>query len=268
MDDFLSYIFRNQWIVFILPALLLMGIAELGFRFGLRLYTSQDEARKAQIGGIQGAVLGLLALLLGFTFAMAVNRYESRRELVVKQANAIGTTFLRAALLPEAHGAPVEDLLRRYVALLLKYQPLSKDLAKLAEGLRLLEDIRAELWAQAVAASKASPTPMVATFITTLNETIDTEAERVAAMRNRVPDSIWLLLLIVASLGCLTSNYSAGAQGARFPFSSLLLPLLIAVVLTLISDIASPHQGFITVSQQPLVDLQQAIQPTQTSGSP
>jgi len=180
------------------------------------------------------------------------------RELVVKQANAIGTTFLRAALLPEAHGAPVEDLLRRYVALLLKYQPLSKDPVLLAEGLRLLEGIRAELWAQAVAASKASPTPSVATFITTLNETIDTEAERVAAMRNRVPGSVWLLH-IVASLGCLTSSYSTGAQGARFPFSSILLPLLIAVVITLIADIASPYRGSITVSQQPLVDLQQPI---------
>jgi hypothetical protein len=267
MDEFINYVFRNQWVVFILPALLLMGIAELGFRFGLRLYASQDEARKAQIGGIQGAVLGLLALLLGFTFAMAVNRYEARRELVVKEANAIGTTFLRAALLPEAHVAPVEDLLRRYVALLLKYQPLSKDPAKLAEGLRLLGDIQAELWTHAVAASRASPTPIVATFITTLNETIDTEAERVAARQNRVPGSVWLLLLIVASLGCLTSNYNAGAQGVRFLFSSILLPLLIAVVLTLVADIASPYRGFIRVSQQPLVDLQQAIQPTQASGS-
>jgi len=73
-------------VVFIVPALLLTGIAELGFRFGLRLYVSQDEARKAQIGGMQGAILGLLALLLGFTFAMAVNRYKARRDLVVKQA--------------------------------------------------------------------------------------------------------------------------------------------------------------------------------------
>jgi hypothetical protein len=106
MDEFLSYIFRNQWVVFIVPALLLIGGAEFGFRLGLHLYASQDEARKAQIGGIQGAVLGLLALLLGFTFAMAVNRYEARREFVVEQANAIGTTFLRASLLPEAHVAP------------------------------------------------------------------------------------------------------------------------------------------------------------------
>jgi hypothetical protein len=61
MEAFLSYMFRNQWVVFIIPALLLTGIAEVGFRLGLRLYASQDEARKAQIGGIQGAVLGLLA---------------------------------------------------------------------------------------------------------------------------------------------------------------------------------------------------------------
>ena len=267
MDEFLRYIFRNQWVVFIIPALLLTGGAELGFRFGLRLYVSQDEARKAQISGIQGAILGLLALLLGFTFAMAVNRYDVRRTLVVKEANAIGTTFLRASLLPEAHVAPVEDLLRRYVGLLLKYQPLSKDPVKLAEGLRLTADVHAALWAHALAASREAPTPIVATFINALNETIDTESERIASGRHTVPGSVWLLLLIVAFLGCFTSSYSAGAQGARFPFSSILLPLLITVVVTLVADIANPWRGFIAVSQQSLVDLQQAMGPIPDSGS-
>jgi hypothetical protein len=115
MDQLLGSVFQAQWVVFVLPAVLLVGFAELGFRLGLRLYLAKDAARKAEIGGIQGALLGLLGLLLGFTFAMAVGRYQARRDLVVKEANAIGTTFLRASLLPEAHRAPVEDLLRRYV---------------------------------------------------------------------------------------------------------------------------------------------------------
>ena len=94
MDKFISYVFWNQWVVFLVQTLLCMGMAELGFRFGLHLYASHDEARKAQINGMQGAVLGLLALLLGFTFAMALTHYEARRALVLKEANAIGTSGL------------------------------------------------------------------------------------------------------------------------------------------------------------------------------
>ena len=96
---------------------MLLATTEVGFRFGLRLHAAKDEARKEQIGGIHAAVLGMLGLLLGFTFAMALERYDKRRILVIQEANAIGTTFLRASLLPEAHQAPVEDLLRRYLDL-------------------------------------------------------------------------------------------------------------------------------------------------------
>lgn len=261
MDDFLAHLFLNQWVLFVVVGLTLAALAELGFRLGLPVYVAKDEARRSQIGGIQGAVLGLLGLLLGFTFAMAVGRYEARRDLVVKEANAIGTTFLRAALLPEAHTAPVEDLFRRYVEVRLKYQPLADDPAKFAEGARLSADIQRQLWQHAVAASRESPTAIVASFVSALNETIDSEAERIAAMRNRIPGSVWLLLLIVASLGCLTSSYAAGAHGRRTAFSTAVLPLLITVAMTLIFDLANPRQGFIGVSQQPLVDLEQAIQP-------
>ena len=92
MSEPLDSVFQSQWVVFALPAVLLVGFAELGFRLGLRLYVATDTARKGEISGIQGALLGLLGLLLGFTFAMAVSRYQARRDLVVKEANAIGTS--------------------------------------------------------------------------------------------------------------------------------------------------------------------------------
>jgi hypothetical protein len=205
-------------------------------------------------------VLGLLGLLLGFTFAMAVGQYEARRDLVVKEANTVGSTFLRASLLSEEHTAPVEDLLRRYVEVRLTFQPLAGDPAQLAEGLRLSADIQHQLWDHAVVAARESPTPIVATFVNTLNDTIDVEAERLAAGRNRVPGTVWLLLLTVASLGCITGSYAAGAEGERSAFSSFVLPLLVAVVITLIFDIADPSRRLIRITQQPLIDLQQAIQ--------
>ena len=103
MHDLEPLVFGNQWVFCVAIALLLLGVSETGYRIGLRLFAARDEARRSQIGGIQGAILGLLGLLLGFTFSMAVTRFETRRDFVLREANVIGTTWLRADLLPEAH---------------------------------------------------------------------------------------------------------------------------------------------------------------------
>ncbi|MCM3901153.1 MAG: hypothetical protein ND866_05560, partial [Pyrinomonadaceae bacterium] len=172
----------------------------------------------------------------------------------------VGTTYLRASLLPDAHQAPVKDLLRRYVHLRLKYWPLVDDPAKFAEGTRLISDIQAELWKHATEAAKEAPTDITATFIESLNETIDTDAQRIAAMRAGIPSGVWLLLIMVAAFGCVTTSYGAGAEGARSKLGSVFLPLLITVVIILIFDISHPRVGLIKIGQQPLVDLQQSIQ--------
>ena len=95
------------------------------------------------------------------------------------------------------------------------------------------------------------------------NETIDTEAERLAAARDHIPGSVWLLPLTVASLGCITSSYASGAEGERSAFSGIVLPFLVAVVITVIFDLADPRRGLIRITRQPLVDLQQSMQATQ-----
>lgn len=261
IEDLLSRIFANQWVVFLLTAALLLALAEAGFRLGLRLHAAKDQARKGPIGGIQGAVLGLLGLLLAFTFSMAVERYNTRRALVLLEANSVGTTYLRASLLPDAHQAPVKDLLRRYVDVRLKYQPLMDDPVKRAEALRLSADIQAELWKHATEAAREAPNPITATFIETLNDTIDADSKRITAGRADIPGGVWLLLIVVAGFSCITTGYGVGAEGARAALGSVFLPLLITVVIVLIFDLSHPRQGLIGVSQQPLVDLQQSIQP-------
>ncbi|MCM3906021.1 MAG: hypothetical protein ND866_30420 [Pyrinomonadaceae bacterium] len=135
------------------------------------------------------------------------------------------------------------------------------DQAQRAEGLRLTADIEAELWKHATAAAKEAPNDITATFIESLNEIIETDAERVASMRGRIPGGVWLLLLFVAPFGCFTSGYGAGGEGVRTSLGNVLLPLLLTVVIVLIFDLSSPRQGLIGISQQPLVDLQQSIQP-------
>lgn len=263
MGDFFSQVLMQEWVVALATGFILLFFSEIGLRCGFRLHAAKDEAHKVQLGSIQGAVLSLLALLLGFTMAMAVSRYDMRRNLIVKQANAIRTTYLRASLLPETHQASIRDLLRRCIDVRLKYQPAAGDSARVAEGVRLRAALEAELWEHAAAAAKEAPTPITATFIAALNEIIETDAERLTAARTTIPGGVWLLLVLVAAVGCFTTTYNAGAQGARTILGGILLPLLITVVIILIFDLAHPRQGLIHTSQQPLIELQQLLQVTQ-----
>lgn len=252
-------ILGNQWVFAATVALALLLIAEAGYRGGLRLFENHDEARRSQIGGLQGAMLGLLGLLLGFTFSMAVGRFETRREFVLTEANAIGTTWLRADLLPDAHRAATKELLRRFVDVRVEYQRLSEDPARLAEGLQLCAEIESALWQHAREAAREAPTPITAAFVIALNEMIDTDTARITAGRNDIPDAVWLLLLLVAASGCLTSAYGSGAQGARSAFTNVFLPLLITVVIVLIFDLMHTHQGVVSIDQQPMLDLQELM---------
>ena len=154
MDEILSFIFRNQWLVLIIIGLVLVALAEVGFRAGLRLFVKKDEPRKGQIGAIQGAVLGMLALLLGFTFSMAVTRYETRRELVLREANAIGTTYLRASFLPETNAKAIEDLLRHYVDARLSFYTAGSDSAKITLAQSETARLQRELWSHTIDAAK------------------------------------------------------------------------------------------------------------------
>lgn len=256
----LNSIFTTEWGVLLTVTAILLAAAELGFRLGLRLHRSKDEARRTQISGVQGAMLGLLGLLLGFTYAMGINRYDAHRTLVLKEADAIGTTWLRAGLLPKAQRAPVEDLLRRYVDLLLHYTALVGDPAKMEEGVRNTREIENQLWQHAKTAAEDAPTGPTVLFITALNDMINTGAERLDAFRNQIPTGIWVLLLIVAGSGCFTTSYGSGAQGARSLFTNVFLPMLITVVIVLIFDLTHSLQGVIGVSQQPLIELRNSMQ--------
>lgn len=117
IDKILVRLFASEWRIILIVSLLLLALAETGFQVAQRRHRETTDAHRSQVTGIQTAVLGLLALLLGFTFAMALGRYGLRRNLVLQEANAIGTTYLRASFLPETHTNAVEGWLRRNVEL-------------------------------------------------------------------------------------------------------------------------------------------------------
>lgn len=259
IDKVLRAIFFNQWAVALVVSALLLLAAEVGHRLGLRTLrrrASTDEGRGAVI---EGGLLGLLGLLLGFTFAMAAGRYDTRRGLVLDEANAIGTTYLRASFLPAPHDGEMRALLRRYVDARLELYDAGEDEERRAAAERSAAVIHGQLWALAVEVAKSNPTPLVVTVVSALNETIDLDAKRLQALRDRVPGVVWLLVLAVATCACCVSGFGNGLGGVRRTFGNFVFPLLIAVVITLIADLGRPHGGLIRMGAEPLLDLRESF---------
>jgi hypothetical protein len=259
IDEVLARIFINQWLVLVVVSSLLLLLAEFGYRFGRNFRRRDPKAAESHGGNIQGAVLGLLGLLLGFSFAMAVGRYDTRRSLVVDEANSIGTTWLRSDFLPPEHGTGVRKLLLDYAGLKIAEFDLDSNTPQMARLSGEIAAIHKTLWTHAAAACAAQPTAVTASFVNSLNETIDLHSSRMAAARNHVPGAVWLLLLVVAGCGSWTSGYGSGAGGFRSIFSQWIFPLLIGVVITLISDIDRPRHGMIGISSKPMLELLESL---------
>lgn len=247
----------------LLICLVLVGMLFLAEEFGFRVKTKtksgSDGIAKSDIALILGAVLTLLALLLGFTYVMSQSRFETRRQLVIDQANAIGTTYLRAKTLPEPRSIEVQELLRQYAALRVEVaRSMDDSPEKIREWGNQTKKLHDLLWVHAAALAKTNPTPITAIFIETLNETIDLYSKRLAAFRNRVPISIYLVLFIVSIITLwLMGYYFRRKQGGRV-LATVVIFLLVAVM-WLIMDLDQPVRGAIKTNQQPLFDLYQDL---------
>lgn len=246
--------------------MILLGAEEIGFRVRERKKAGPDATEKADIALILGAVLTLLALLLGFTYAMAQTRFETRRGLVVEQANAIGTTYLRAKTLPEPRSSEIRKLLRQYVEVWVEVGSAANNNPeeKMRDWSERTNKIHDLLWSHAVALAKENPqSPIVAIFLQTLNDTIDLYGKRLAAFRNRVPPSIYLVLLIVSTITLWLVGYYFGRRKRARTLTMLVVVLLVSVM-WLIMDLDQPARGAIRTNQQALLDLQEDLARDQT----
>jgi len=200
-------------------------------------------------------MLGLLALIIGFTFAMALSRFEARREAVLNEANAIGTTALRARLLPDPHRAETIKLLREYIQLRLDVIQSGQSLAELTATVHRSSEIQEALWLQ-VRSLIVKDSGMVPTglFIQALNEMIDDQAKRLAALRNRVPNVVLLGLFGIAAVVGGFAGYASGRDPKRTRLPVYMMGFLVATVILLILDLDRPSSGFITNNQQSMID--------------
>ncbi len=226
--------------------------AKVGGSIGARTCAGELEISST----VQGAILALLGLLLGFTFAMALSRYETRRTLVLDESNAIGTAFLRSSLAPEPYRADIRNALRAYATARLEFYQAGYDSQRMAAALDQTSRLQARLWSDAVAAVKARPTVATSLFVQSLNEVIDFDAKRRDALDDRIPAPVWITLGVVSLLATFLTGYF---ERKRFSPLNLAIPITVAVVLGLIADLDAPRSGSIEVSQQQMVRLEHTL---------
>jgi hypothetical protein len=237
--------------IFLVGLGVILVAGEIGWQLGMRAEGRGGES----IATLEAAVLGLLALIIGFTFAMALARFEARRDAVVNEANAIGTTALRARLLPEPQRTETLKLLRDYVQVRLDLARSSLSLTESPAAVDRSNALQEAIWqhAKAVAARDNAMVP-TGLFIQTLNEMIDSQGRRLAALRNRIPNSVLLSLFAIAAVASAFAGYASGLEARRTRLPVYLLGLVVCAVLVLILDLDRPTAGFIKVSEQPMLD--------------
>lgn len=245
------------WGIFVGSLLLVLLSIEGGYHFGRRRGRDNDEEKESPVGGMVAAALGLLALMLAFTFGLATTRFDARKQVLLDEANAIGTTYLRSGMVPERR-AEIRALLREYVDA--RLDPVES--GKIAEAIVRSERLHDELWKHAVALGERHPNSIVVgLFVESLNQVIDIHSKRVTvALRNPIPGIIWAALLAIAVLSLTAMGYHAGLYRASRTLAGSTLAISIAVVIGLIADLDRPREGLMVVSQQALIDLRAAME--------
>ena len=252
------------WILFVATAVVLLLAVEVGFRIGSYRRSRREDDQKSQVGSIMAASLGLLAFFLAFTFGIANSRFDARKKLVVEEANTIGTTYLRAELVPEPHRTEIQTLLREYVEVRAgAVSAVAGGREAVQKAIARSEELHQLLWSQAVALAEKNVSPVVTSlFIQSLNAVIDLHTERVTAFsRNRIPSSIWVTLYFVAFLSMAVMGYHAGLTGTRSLTANLAIVFAFSAVIVLITDLERPEQQFFNVSQQAMIELESKLSP-------
>lgn len=252
--------------LFIATVAIVILCIEGGYRLGKWRHARSDQEKDAPVGAIVAATLGLLAFMLAFTFSLAASRFDARRMVVLEEANAIGTSNLRAGLLPEPNRSAIERLFREYVDVRLQaVQP-----ALTEQAVARSAELHRELWVQAAdTASKDTHSIVTGIFIQSLNEVIDVHAKRaMLALHNRIPAMVWLVLLLIASSAMMAVGYQVGLSGSQRPLAVLALAVTFSAVIWLIADLDRPQEGLLRVGQRALIDLRESLKNPAPPASP
>lgn len=250
--------FVPLWILFAGTVVFVLAAIEAGYRFGGATHARSPEEKESPVSAMTGSVLGLTAFILAFTFGIVASRYDTRKALVLEEANAIGTASLRADFLPEPERIEAKTLFKDYVGLRVDFtQSGNFDPEHVKATLTESSRIHDSLWTMAVAnAHRDMNSDVAALYIEALNGVIDIHAKRVAlGIQARIPAAIWLVLYAITGLSMVGVGYQTGISGSNRSKARPILALAFALIIMLIAALDRPGAGFIGVTQQPLIDL-------------
>lgn len=243
-------------LVLVLSFVVLALSARLGLFLGKR-WRLPEGAVRDDYGIIQGATLTLLGLIIGFTFSMALNRYDQRKNLEEEEANAIGTEYARASLLPPADAAKVRPLLIAYLDQRIAFYE-ARSGGELSKIDGRTAKLQVDLWSAVQASAVAQPTPIVALAVAGMNDVLNSQGYTQAAWWNRIPGAAWAMMFLIAT--CSNALVGFGARDAKRESKLLLiLPMVVAIAFFLIADIESPRGGPIRVHPQNLINLASSL---------
>ncbi len=243
------------WVFFVATLALAVGTTEVGFRIG-RLWQRLRPHQGDEAGGVMvGATLTLLAFFLAFLMGMATNRFDGRRALVMEEANAIGTVWLRAGYLPDTYSALIRFPVEAYTAQRLRLENDHQRADALDQSNRLMKQV----WTHTQDVVRAYPNSQsVSLFVASVNEMMDLGSRRAVSFETwPIPWSIWMTIYFAVVLTMMLVGLHAGITNDRNALEVVVLGLVLAVVLNLIIDLDRPNDGMLTVSQAPLLDLLQ-----------
>jgi hypothetical protein len=251
----MEFIGRNPILFLVgVPVALFLGMLamlEIGRRIGLRRIARDPEAAKAGMGPLEGSVFGLLGLLLAFTFAGAAGRYDSRRDLVVQEANALGDAWARLDTLPAATQPAIRDGMRRYVEARLETYRRIPDLAAVRKELHRSVEIQDEVWKGAVAAC-ATPEGQRVTMLVlpALDAAFDMTTIRTAKAMHHPPLFLFLLLFVLAFASALLAGYGMTGGKERNWMSMAGYAAATAIALYAVLDIEFPRIGLVRLDNE------------------
>jgi hypothetical protein len=249
---------RYPLIVFALSFFLLSLSAWIGRSLSKRRRILEGEVRE-DFGVILAATLTLLGLIIGFTFSMALNRYDQRKNYEEAEANAIGTEYVRADLLPAADAAKVRALLMNHLdQRILFYAAIDEQ--QLRQINAQTAKLQAELWSAVRTPAVARPEPVIALAVAGMNDVLNSQGYTQAAWWNRIPIAAWSLMLAIAICCNLLVGFGSRYDKAKSVLL-LVLPLIVSIAFLLIADIDSPRRGLINVIPQNLLSLYQSLHP-------
>lgn len=256
MSGEIMYNLNSLLIVAVLFSLILVAY-EIFFHVGRRYQQNTDQEVKAQVTSIQTGILGLLALLLGFTFSMALQRFDNRSHAVIKEANAIGTALLRTKLLPEPYNSITYNLLQKYVDLRIEISSVDLTMIDKRKAINIKTDeLQNQIWDYAIKAAETDPRPVTTGyFIASLNDAIDARGERNALLQRHVPEIILFLLFFVFIIGGALMGYTSGLGLKRAYIPTVIFAFLLVLVVFIIIDLDRPKRGLIMVKQDSLIEL-------------